>query len=92
MAAELHNSVTKWNQAALAHAKNDVVDVQENEAQNPEKTYRGGQFAVFTKIFDFLRLRNQIRKRSLVIWFPIRLLIRFLSFPCRHVPLPSKSQ
>ena len=32
----------------------------------PEKIYRGGQFAVFTKTLDFLRLRNEIRKRSLV--------------------------
>ena len=32
----------------------------------PEKTQRGGQFAVFKKKFDFSRLRNEIRIRSLV--------------------------
>ena len=31
-----------------------------------EKSWRGGQFAVFTKNLDFSRLRNEIRMRSLV--------------------------
>ena len=43
------------------------IDVHENEAQSPrEKSWRGGQFAVFTKNLDFSRLRNEIRMRSLV--------------------------